>query len=455
MPTLITNGTIIDPDTQQMSVGSILVDNGVVTARYEGLLPADAAVRTAPGTTVIDATHKLISPGFIDPHVHLREPGEEHKETIATGTRAAAAGGYTVVACMPNTRPAIDSVAVVQHIRTAARRAGFAEVLPIAAATIGRAGKELSPMRELVDAGAIGFSDDGVPVSDPAVMRNVFEYVKMLDVPYFGHCEDMILSKGWGMHEGTVSNRLGLPGYPSAAEEVGIARDIALAELTNSRLHVCHVSTAGGVALIRAAKARGVNVTGEASPHHMTLSDRWVLGWLDEQAEASNEPGMSLNPTTRPPYDTNTRVSPPLRSDADCDAVLQGLLDGTLDFVATDHAPHGRVDKEVEYRLAMAGITGIETALASMLMLVNQGRISLMDLIVRMTDAPAAFLGRGSTALRIGARADITVIDPQLVWTVEASKLFSLGKNTPLLGQKMRGKAVLTMYKGNITHQEG
>ncbi len=454
MPTLITNGTIIDPDTRQMSVGSILVDNGVVTARFEGLLPADATVRTAPGTTVIDATHKLISPGFIDPHVHLREPGEEHKETIATGTRAAAAGGYTVVACMPNTRPAIDSVAVVQHIRTAARRAGFAEVLPIAAATIGRAGKELSPMRELVDAGAIGFSDDGVPVSDPAVMRNVFEYVKMLDVPYFGHCEDMVLSKGWGMHEGAVSNRLGLPGYPSAAEEVGIARDIALAELTNSRLHVCHVSTAGGVALIRAAKARGVNVTGEASPHHMTLSDRWVLGWLDEQADARNEPGMSLNPTTRPPYDTNTRVSPPLRSDADCEAVLQGLLDGTLDFVATDHAPHGRVDKEVEYRLAMAGITGIETALASMLMLVNQGRISLMDLIVRMTDAPAAFLGRGTTALRTGARADITVIDPQLVWTVEANKLFSMGKNTPLLGQKMRGKAVLTMYKGNITHQE-
>jgi dihydroorotase len=186
----------------------------------------------------------------------------------------------------------------------------------------------------------------------------------------------------------------------------------------------------------------------------MTLSDRWVLGWLDEQADARNEPGMSLNPTTRPPYDTNTRVSPPLRSEADCEAVLQGLLDGTLDFVATDHAPHGRVDKEVEYRLAMAGITGIETALASMLMLVNQGRISLMDLIVRMTDAPAAFLGRGTTALRTGARADITVIDPQLVWTVEASKLFSMGKNTPLLGQKMRGKAVLTMYKGNITHQE-
>ncbi|MFN5059967.1 MAG: dihydroorotase, partial [Chloroflexota bacterium] len=315
-------------------------------------------------------------------------------------------------------------------------------------------GKELSPMRELVEAGAIGFSDDGTPVSDPAVMRNVFEDIKMLGVPYFGHCEDMVLSKGWGMHEGAVSNRLGLPGYPSAAEEVGIARDIALAELTNSRLHVCHVSTAGGVALIRAAKERGVKVSGEACPHHIVLSDRWVLGWLDDQAKAENEPGISLNATTRPPYDTSTRVSPPLRTEADAEAVLQGLLDGTLDFVATDHAPHSRVDKEVEYRLAMAGITGIETALASMLMLVNRGQMSLIDLIVKMTDEPAKFLGRTSTTLRVGARADITVIDPQMVWTVEADKLFSKGKNTPLLGQKMRGKAVLTMYKGHITHQE-
>lgn len=454
MKTLITNGIIIDPDTRQMGGGSVLVENGIVSARFDGQLPADASVRTAPGTTVIDASHKLISPGLIDLHVHLREPGEEHKETIATGTRAAAAGGFTVVACMPNTRPAIDSVATIQHIAQAAARANNAEVLPIAAATVGRSGKELSPMRELVEAGAIGFSDDGTPVSDPAVMRNVFEYIKMLGVPYFGHCEDMVLSKGWGMHEGAVSNRLGLPGYPSAAEEVGIARDIALAELTNSRLHVCHVSTAGGVALIRAAKERGVNVTGEACPHHIVLSDRWVLGWLDDQAKAENEPGISLNSTTRPPYDTSTRVSPPLRSEADAEAVLQGLLDGTLDFVATDHAPHSRVDKEVEYRLAMAGITGIETALASMLMLVNRGQMSLIDLIVKMTDEPAKFLGRGTTALRVGARADITVIDPQMVWTVEADKLYSKGKNTPLLGQKMRGKAVLTMYKGHITHHE-
>ena len=453
MPILLVNGTIIDPDTRQMGLGSLLIDNGVISARFEGQLPSDAAVRTAPGTTVIDASHKLITPGLIDLHVHLREPGEEHKETIATGTRAAAAGGFTVVACMPNTRPAVDSVAVVQHILAAAHRAGHAEVLPIAAATIARAGKELSPLRELVEAGAIGFSDDGVPVSDPAVMRNVFEYIKMLGVPYFGHCEDMVLSKGWGMHEGAVSNRLGLPGYPSAAEEVGIARDIAIAELTDSRLHVCHVSTAGGVALIRAAKARGVKVTGEAAPHHMVLSDRWVLGWLDEQADAQNVPGMSLNSTTRPPYDTSTRVSPPLRSEADAEAVLEGLLDGTLDFVATDHAPHSRVDKEVEYRLAMAGITGIETALASMLMLVNRGQISLMDLIVKMTDAPAAFLGRKSTALRTGTRADVTVIDPQLVWTVTPETLFSKGKNTPLLGQQMRGKAVATIYNGTITHQ--
>ncbi len=454
MPIVIHNGTIIDPDTRQASLGSIVIDDGIVQARFDGILPEDASIRTAPGTHSIDAQGKLITPGLIDLHVHLREPGEEHKETIASGTRAAAAGGFTVVACMPNTRPAIDSVATIELIARAAHVANCAEVLPIAAATVGRAGKELSPMRELVAAGAIGFSDDGTPVSDPAVMRNVFEYVKMIGVPYFGHCEDLTLSKGWGMHEGAVSNRLGLPGYPSAAEEVGIARDIALAELTGSRLHVCHVSTAGGVALIRAAKERGVNVSGEASPHHMVLNDRWVLGWLDEAANASNVPGMSLNPTLRPPYDTSTRVSPPLRSEADAEAVLAGLIDGTLDFVATDHAPHSRVDKEVEYRLAMAGITGIETALASMLMLVNQGHISLIDLIVRMTDAPAAFLGRKSTALRVGARADVTVIDPQLVWTVDATTLVSKGKNTPLLGQQMRGKAVTTIYKGHITHQD-
>lgn len=452
MPILITNGRIFDPDTRQSELGSLLIDNGVVIARYQGILPADAGVRTATGTTVIDATGRIISPGLIDLHVHLREPGEEHKETIATGTRAAAAGGFTVVACMPNTRPAADSVAVIEHIKRAAEKANYAEVLPIAAATIGRAGKELSPMRELVAAGAIGFSDDGVPVVDPAVMRNVFEYVKMLGVPYFGHCEDMTLSKGWGMHEGAVSNRLGLPGYPSAAEEVGIARDIALCELTGSRLHVCHVSTAGGVALIRAAKARGVRVTAEAAPHHLLLSDRWVLGWLDEAAVAENVPGVSLDPTLRAPYDTSTRVSPPLRSEADAEAVLLGLLDGTLDFVATDHAPHGKVDKEVEYRTAMAGLIGSETALSLMLMLVNRGRMTLEDVLVRMTDIPAAMIGRGTTALRVGARADVTVIDTELVWTVDASTIMSKNHNTPLLGNKLKGRAVATVYRGHITY---
>lgn len=453
MPLLITNGKIYDPDTRQCELGSLLIENGVVVARYQGELPADAGVRSAPGTDVIDATGNYISPGLIDLHVHLREPGEEHKETIATGTRAAAAGGFTVVACMPNTRPAADSVAVIEHIKRAAAAANTAEVLPIAAATVGRAGKELSPMRELLAAGAIGFSDDGTPVSDPAIMRNVFEYIKMLGVPYFGHCEDMVLSKGWGMHEGTVSNRLGLPGYPSAAEEVGIARDIALCELTGSRLHVCHVSTAGGVALIRAAKARGVNVTGEASPHHLLLSDRWVLGWMDEAARAENIPGLSLNPVLRPPYDTSTRVSPPLRSEADAEAVLGGLIDGTLDFVATDHAPHSPVDKEVEYRTAMAGLIGSETALSLMLMLVNRGRMTLEDVLYRMTDAPAKLLGRGTTALRVGARADIAVVDLDHVWTVDHSTLYSKNHNTPLLGNKLKGRAVATVYRGQITHR--
>lgn len=465
---LIKNGSIIDPARRVATLGHVLVEDGKVS---EVMDMADLSSLTEPppeGLEVINARGGIIAPGFIDLHVHLREPGEEHKETIATGTQAAARGGFTTVCAMPNTRPPHDNAGVVRQVRDIARRRGAVKVEPIGAVTLGRSGQNLSEMAELVEAGCIAFSDDGSPVSDPAVMRNALAYAAMLDVPIMSHCEDLTLSRGWAMHEGAVSTRLGLPGYPSAAEEVQIARDIALAEQTGAHIHICHVSTAGGVELIRSAKARGVRVTAEATPHHLTLTDHWVLGSLAEaqpmppapnRRRKQSDPGLGLapwlDPTLLPPYDTSTRVSPPLRTEEDVEALIEGLRDGTIDAIATDHAPHSQVDKDCEYGLASPGISGLETALGLVLTLVHRGEMDLVNLIAKLTEGPAKVLGRQAASLRPGARADLVIFDPDISWVVDPRDFVSKGKNSPIAGQRLKGQVMLTMYGGQVAYRRG
>lgn len=469
---LIKNGSIIDPAQRVATVGNVLIEDGKVTQVID---LAELGIHSDPNgddIEIINARGAVIAPGFIDLHVHLREPGEEHKETIETGCQAAARGGFTTICAMPNTRPAQDRVGVVRQVRDIARRRGVVRVEPIGAITLERAGKQLTEMAELLEAGCVAFSDDGSPVSDAAVMRNALAYAAMLDVPIMSHCEDLQLCKGWAMHEGAVSTRLGLPGYPSAAEEVQIARDISLAEMTGAHVHICHVSTAGGVAMVRAAKERGVRVTAEVTPHHLTLTDRWVLGSLGEwqapgasrdtgkgRRRKKSEPGLGmpswLNPTLLPPYDTSTRVSPPLRGEEDVEALIEGLRDGTIDAIATDHAPHSSIDKECEYGLASPGICGLETALALVLTLVHRGEMDLVNLVAKLTEGPASVLGRHPATLRPGAPADIVIFDPDTSWTVNPQTFASKGKNTPVTGQQLKGQVMLTMCGGKIAFRRG
>lgn len=467
---LIKNGSIIDPAGRVATVGNVLIEDGKV-ARVIDLadLSTDQAV-LGESIEIINARGAVIAPGFIDLHTHLREPGEEHKETIASGTQAAARGGFTTVCAMPNTRPPHDRVAVVRQVLDTARAQGVVRVEPIGAITIGRAGRSLTEMAELAEAGCIAFSDDGSPVSDPAVMRNALGYAAMLGLPIMSHCEDLQLSQGWAMHEGAISMRLGLPGYPAAAEEVQIARDIALAEMTGAHIHICHVSTAGGVALVRAAKQRGVHVTAEATPHHLTLTDRWVLGSLGEPSrphepaggrrrKRKHEPELGLpswlDPMRIAPFDTSTRVSPPLRGEEDVDALIEGLRDGTIDAIATDHAPHSQVDKECEYGLAAPGISGLETALSLVLTLVHRGEMDLVNLIAKLTEGPASVLGRTPATLRPGSPADIVIFDPDYSWVVDTGKFASQGHNSPLQGQRLKGQVMLTMCGGSIIYRRG
>jgi dihydroorotase len=476
---LIKNGSIIDPTRRVATVGNVLVEDGKVS-RVTDLADLSTEHEPLGDIELINARGAVIAPGFIDLHVHLREPGEEHKETIATGTQAAARGGFTTVCAMPNTQPPLDHAAVVRQVRDIARRRGAVRVEPIGAITLGRAGGALTEMAELAEAGCVAFSDDGSPVSDPAVMRNALAYAAMLDVPIMSHCEDLALSRGWAMHEGMISTRLGLPGYPAAAEETQIARDIMLAELTGAHIHICHVSTAGGVALIRVAKERGVHVTAEVTPHHLTLTDRWVLGALGAPQVQAGEPptrpesptvtqrsrrrkkaeaGLGLptwlDPTRLPPYDTSTRVSPPLRGDEDIEALIEGLRDGTIDAIATDHAPHSQVDKECEYRLAAPGIAGLETALGLVLTLVHRGEMDLVNLVAKLTEGPANVLGRAPATLRAGMPADIVMFDPDRSWVVDPEQLVSKGRNTPLTGQQLKGQVMLTMVRGQIVFRRG
>ena len=430
----------MDPARGMDEIADILVRDGAIAA--VGGVPGDLPPE---GCRVIEAEGLVASPGFIDLHCHLREPGFEYKETIATGSRAAARGGFTSVCCMPNTDPPIDNAAVVDLVRRRAREEAVVRVYPVGCITRGRQGGTLADMEELAAAGAVAFSDDGDPVADPNLMRLALAYSADLGLPVTNHCQERSLSAQGVMAEGAVATRLGLRGIPAAAEDVMVARDISLAELTGGRLHLAHLSTGGAVALLRQAKEKGIGVTAEVCPHHLTLTDRWVLSGGDEEGESAGARA----------YDTNAKVYPPLRDRQDVDALVDGLAAGVIDCIATDHAPHDLVSKQVTFQEAAFGISVLETALGSSLRLVHSGRMTLNGLVERMTVGPARVLGpsfQPLATLEPGTPADITLFDPDLEWVVEPRRFASKGKNTPLEGAVLKGSVAATLVEGKIVY---
>ena len=438
-PLLIRQARVIDPARQMDFVGDILLSEGRILAtgqRIEGV---------PDGCVTVDASGLVACPGFIDLHVHLREPGYEYKETIATGSLAAARGGFTTICSMPNTDPPIDSEPLIEFVLRRAREAGMVRVLPIGCVSRERKGRELADLEELAAAGAVAFSDDGDPVQDANLMRMALTYGADLGRPVSNHCQDLHLSADGVMAEGAVATRLGLPGIPPAAEDAMIARDIALAASTGGRLHVAHVSTAGSVPLVRRAKELGLNVTAEVCPHHLTITDEWTLGTKGNGAGRSEWA-----------YDTSTKVYPPLRNSLDVGALVEALADGTIDCIATDHAPHDIATKQVTYQDAAFGISVLETAFGSCMQLVHRKRISLPDLVERLTAGAARVLGPeylSLASLEAGTHGDIVLFDPDLEWTVDASEFASKGKNTPLDGTKLKGRVVASIAGGTIIHQ--
>lgn len=425
MKLLVKAGRVIDPANGLDEVADVLVADGVVAAVGRDLAAGEAQV--------LDASGKVVCPGFIDLHVHLREPGLEYKEDIRTGTRAAALGGFTTVCCMPNTRPVVDNFALASFVRRRSEETGLVRVHPIGAITKQQQGKEMAEMGGMVAAGCTAFSDDGRPVMNAEVMRRAMEYARMLGATIISHCEDLDLTGDGQMHEGFFSTLYGLKGIPALAEEVMVARDLQLAEATGARLHIAHVSTAGAVELVRQAKARGVQVTCEATPHHLVLTDE-CLGT----------------------YDTDFKVNPPLRSAADVQALREGLRDGTIDCIATDHAPHEVEAKDCEFNLASAGISGLETAVAVLHHhLVAPGQVELRDLVACLTVKPARALRLQGGALTPGQPADITVLDLEETRRVEPGGFESKGRNTPFKGMLLTGWPWATVCGGRLVALAG
>ncbi len=442
-PVLIKGVRIVDPGRGIDAVGDILTREGRIASAGPALSPSDVP----DGTHSIPANGLVAAPGFIDLHCHLREPGYEYKETIGTGAAAAARGGFTSICCMPNTDPAIDNEAVVELVKRRADADAAVRVFPIGAVTKGRRGKELSEMEELAAAGVVAYSDDGDPVYDPNLMRLALTYTLDLGMPIINHCQEHGLCCGGVMAEGWTATRLGLPGIPAAAEEAMVARDLALAELTGGWLHLAHLSTAGSVDLVRQARRRGVSVTCEVCPQHLYLTDEWALGYRGDPARAAGPQN----------YDTSTKVYPPLRSRGDVEALIEGLAEGVIDCIATDHAPHEVASKEVTYEDASFGISVLETALGSLMSLVHSGKISLSTLVDRLTVGPSRVLGPSFekyATLETGSPADLVLLDPDAEWVVDTAQFASKGRNTPLQGVTLKGRIVNTMVDGRLVYQD-
>ena len=425
MNLLLENAKIIDPSQDLNKKGNVLIEEGKIKG-----FPKKISKSGYKDYKRIECKGKIVSPGFIDLHVHLREPGYEYKETIKTGCEAAAAGGFTTIVCMPNTNPINDNASVTEFILYKARTEGVVNVLPIGAITIAEEGEALAHIGEMYEAGCVGISDDGMPVMDSGIMRSAMDYVKAFNIPVLIHAEDKGLSCDGVMNEGFTSTVLGLRGIPNSSEEVMIARDINLCELTGTHLHICHVSTRGSVRLIREAKSRGVNVTAEATPHHFHLTDEIVKD-----------------------YNTFAKVSPPIRTSADVQAIRQGLADGTIDVIATDHAPHSEDEKKVEFDKAPFGISGLETALQLSLQLVEQDVISLEYMISKLTNIPAKVIGLDKGTLKEGADADLVVFNTEDKSIIDRHKFYSKGKNTPFHDWKVKGKVNYTIVNGRIVYK--
>ena len=418
---LIRGGRILDPSDDRDETGDVLIEAGTIAEVAAGL--------EVPGAEIIDATGAWVAPGFVDLHCHLREPGQEYKEDIASGGRAAVAGGFTAVACMANTQPANDDPAMTDFILDRAAHDSPARVYPIAAATRGLEGQVMTEMVALVEAGAVAFSDDGRTIMDSGVMRRVLDYSRLVEAPVIVHCEDRTLVADGVMNEGPISTKLGLPGNPAVAEIVHIQRDLLLAERTGAHVHVAHVSTAGGVDALRRARERGIHVTAEVTPHHLTLTDEATLG-----------------------YDTNAKVAPPLRGEADVRACREGLADGTIDAIATDHAPHALHEKELDFTLAPHGLLGFETAASVVLDLVREGVLTPLELMRRLSTNPAGILGKSGGSLAAGASADVVVLDPERRWTYDPVKGYSKSRNSPWAGQTLTGRVVATVVGGRLVY---
>lgn len=424
MKKVLKGARVLDPSQKIDGIKDILIVDGHIADIKEEI--------EISGAEVIDLSGKIVTPGLIDIHAHFREPGYEYKEDIESGSMSAAAGGFTAVACMPNTNPPLDNSALIEYVKSRAAQVGKAKVFPIGCVTKGQEGKEITEMGDMAQAGAVAFSDDGKPVASSSLMRKAMVYAAMFDKVIIDHCEDPTLFEGGQINEGRVSTLLGLAGIPKAAEEIMVARDILLAKEMQTPVHIAHISTKGSVELLRWAKREGVRATCEVTPHHLTLTEEAVLG-----------------------FDTNAKVNPPLRTQEDIDALLEGLKDGTIDAIATDHAPHHFDEKDLEFDKAAFGMVGLETALGVILTkVVEEKDIPINTVIEKMTIGPAKVLGLELGTLKIGVPADITVIDINKEWTVDKDKFFSKGRNTPFHGFKLKGKAVMTIVDGKVTYSE-
>ncbi len=427
---VLRGGRVLDPSQGLDEAADLVIEAGRIKELGRD---AGAGYEASDGVRIVDASEHWVCPGFIDLHVHLREPGQEYKEDIASGLDAAAAGGFTAVCPMPNTKPTNDTRAITEMMMARAQEHGGTRLLPFGAVTKGQKGAELTEMADLRDAGAVGVSDDGVCVMNASVMRHAMEYARTFDLLVSQHCEDHDLTEGAQMHEGARSTQLGLRGWPRAAEDIIVARDLILAETTGARYHVAHISSLGAVRLIREAKSRGLRVSAEVTPHHLLFTDECLLS-----------------------YDTYCKVNPPLREAEDLDALREALADGTIDCIATDHAPHTDLEKDCEFEAASVGINGLESAIASMFQLVRDGVVKPMRLVETLSTAPARLLpDYEGGSLKVGRRADVTILDPAAQWILDKEALRSKSHNTPLLGRELTGRPVMTIVGGKIVYELG